>query len=97
MSSLSNAYRLEVASRVLAAIVGGYVLASLATAVLAVVLPMPRAEATLTATMLSFAIYACIVLWVFATRSVWRVWAGVVVPAVALNALLWLRQLWVGV
>ena len=70
--------------------------AALATAALAVFLPMPLAEATITATMLSIAIYACIVLWVFATRSAWRAWAGIALPALVLYALLWLRQLLVG-
>lgn len=96
MSSLSNSYRLAVASRALAAIVGGYVLTALGTAALAVFLLMPRAEATLTATMLSFAIYACIVLWAFAIRTAWRAWAGIVLTALALNALLWLQQVLAG-
>lgn len=96
MPPLSNSYRLAVASRALAAIVGGYALTALTTAALAVFLPMPRAEATLTATMLSFAIYGGIVLGVFATRTAWRAWAGIALPALVLWVLLWLQQLVAG-
>jgi hypothetical protein len=46
--------------------------------------------------MLSFLIYACIVLWVFAARSAGRAWAGVILAAVILESALSLRQLWVG-
>lgn len=97
MSSPSNSYRLAVAARALAAIVGGYVVAALATAALAVFLPMPTADATLTATMLSFAIYAGVALWVFATRSALRACAGIALAALALAALLWLHRTLAGI
>ncbi|MBB1629563.1 DUF3649 domain-containing protein [Cupriavidus sp. UME77] len=86
--SQTGRYRLGVASRVVAAIGGGYVLAAVATGLLAVVMPMPPAEAVMTATLLSFSLYACAVLWVFAAGSAWRAWAGVAVPAVVLGVLL---------
>ena len=72
--SADAVYRLGVASRSVAAIVGGYVLAALLTMLLSVSLPMARAEAVMTATLLSFAIYTCAVMWVFATRSALRAW-----------------------
>ena len=89
-------YRWMVASRVLAGAVGGYVLASLCTAVLALLLPRVSdtgpASALLTATMLSFAVYAGAVVWVFSTRSALRAWAGMGLPsAVLFAALLALR------
>lgn len=74
-------YRLAVTSRAAAAILGGYGLASAAAACLAVWLPMQRADAVVTAQMLSFVVYTCGVLWVFATRNAWRAWAGILVPA----------------
>ncbi|WMD23731.1 DUF3649 domain-containing protein [Achromobacter seleniivolatilans] len=80
-------YRLAVFSRVAAAILGGYALASAAAACLAVWLPMGRADAVTTAQMLSFVIYACGVIWVFATRNAWRAWAGILLPSVVLGAL----------
>ncbi len=88
----SVGYRRMVASRVLAAAVGGYALAWLATAVLSLLLPRvssaSRAEAVLTATMLSFALYTVAVIWVFSARSATRAWAGLGIPAVVLGAAL---------
>ncbi|EJL85094.1 Protein of unknown function (DUF3649) [Herbaspirillum sp. CF444] len=78
-------YRLDVAARVLAAIVGGYALAAAAAALLAVLLPMPRAEAVIAATLLSFIVFCCAVLWVFAARTAWRAWAGLVLPGALLG------------
>lgn len=86
-------YRCMVASRALAAALGGYALASLFTAVLAVGLPRmsdtSRASALLMATMLSFAVYAVAVIWAFSTRSALRAWAGIVLPSAMLAAALW--------
>lgn len=93
MASLTASYRLAVASRALAAIVGGYALTALAITALAIFLPLSRAEASLTATLLSFLIYTCIVIWVFATRSATRAWIGIVAPMVVLGALVWLQRL----
>ena len=81
-------YRLGVASRSVAAIVGGYVLAALVTMLLSVSLPMARAEAVMTATLLSFAIYTCAVMWVYAARSALRAWLGLLIPAAVIAAIL---------
>ncbi|CAB3853223.1 MULTISPECIES: DUF3649 domain-containing protein [Achromobacter] len=80
-------YRFAVASRAVAAILGGYGLASAAAACLAVWLPLQRAEAVVTAQMVSFVVYTCGVIWVFATRNAWRAWAGIVVPAAVFGGL----------
>ncbi|WP_129776739.1 DUF3649 domain-containing protein [Peristeroidobacter soli] len=93
MASLTASYRLAVASRALAAILGGYALTALAITALAIFLPMSRAEASLTATLLSFLIYTCVVIWVFATRSATRAWLGIIAPMVVLGALVWLQRL----
>lgn len=69
-------HRLAVAARVLAAAPGGYLLVTLVTALLGLLLPGPRAEAVLTATMLSFALYAGVIVWAFAARSAAQVWRG---------------------
>ncbi|GFE81427.1 iron transporter [Steroidobacter agaridevorans] len=92
MTALTPSYRLSVASRALAAIIGGYALTALATFALAIFLPMSRAEASMTATLASFLIYACVVLWVFATRTAWRAWAGIIGSTVVLGALVWLQR-----
>ncbi|WCM90697.1 DUF3649 domain-containing protein [Acidovorax sp. NCPPB 3576] len=88
--------RLGVASRVLAACAGGYVLASLLAAVLALAAPRlwgwSRADGVLLATLLSFAVYAVIALWVFCARSALRAWLGLGAVAVPCLALLgWWR------
>ena len=79
-------YRLAVASRAVAAIGGGYVLSAVAAALLAVILPMQPAEAVITATLLSFIVFCCAVLWVFAASTAWRAWGGIVAPGVLLGA-----------
>ena len=90
--SAGAVYRLGVASRSVAAIVGGYVLAALVTMLLSVSLPMARSEAVMTATLLSFAIYTCAVMWVFATRSALRAWLGLAIPAAVIAAILQLMD-----
>ena len=82
----ATSMRWAVFSRVMAAIVGAYVLTLLSIAVLALVLPMSRAESVLLSMLLSFLIYACAVLWVFATRSAWRAWCGMLLPSLLMAA-----------
>lgn len=91
---LSSQYRWQVASRVLAAALGGYALTSVATVALALLWPLPRAHAVLAATMLSFTVYTVAVIWVFSTRSVVRAWLGMVLPSGVLALACWL--LWPG-
>ena len=78
------------AGRVVLAAAGGYANAALATALLSLVLPMPRAEAVTTATLLSFAVMVGIVVVVFAARSLGRAAAIVGGLALVLGAALWL-------
>ena len=85
-------YRFAVASRAVAAIGGGYALASATAACLAVWLPLARVDAVITAQMLAFVAYACAVIWVFATRSAWRAWAGILLPAAILAGLWWIAR-----
>lgn len=69
---------MAVTLRSTAAIFGGYGLASAFAAALAVWLPMSRADASITAQISAFIVYACAVLWVFATRSNLRAWLGMI-------------------
>lgn len=82
-------YRLMVTSRVIAAAMGGYLLASLATIVLALLLPVlfstPRAEALLTASLWSFLIYAIAVIYVFTAQTATRAWLVLTIAGVALG------------
>jgi uncharacterized membrane protein YccF (DUF307 family) len=79
----------SVASRVIAAIGGGYLLASLMSVVVARALPLPQATAVMTGMLLSFLFYASSALWVFAARTATRAWLGLVVPGVVLALLAW--------
>jgi len=83
-------YRGAVASRAVAAIGGGYALTSSAIALIALALPLPRADAVTLATLLSFVIYTCAILWVFATHSATRAWVGILGSSALLYAVLWL-------
>jgi hypothetical protein len=68
-----------VVSRVLAAVLGGYGLAALATVFLSAALPMAMAGAVLSATMLGFLVYTAAVVWVFAAGSAGQAWRGILV------------------
>ncbi len=92
-------YRLAVFSRVAAAIAGGYAFSALSALMLAQILQhwigMARSEAVTTATLLFFVIYLCVILWVFATASALRAWAGLLIataPVGAVVALFMLRS-----
>lgn len=81
-----------VVSRVVAAVVGGYAIGALVSVACALLLPMSRAEATLTGLLLSFAAYAGAVIWVFAARTAWRAWAGLLLPGLLLAAASWMGR-----
>ncbi|MDD1962465.1 DUF3649 domain-containing protein [Pseudomonas sp. 39004] len=74
-------YRLAVASRCLAALLGGYLLASMASVCIALLAPLPRVDATLIGLLLSFVFYLLAFVWCFACRSAWRAWLGVLLPS----------------
>lgn len=80
--SAGLAYRLGVAVRAVAAIVGGYGVSALWATALAVYLPAARAEASLTGIMVAFVVYPCAVMWVFAAKSAARAWLGLCLLAV---------------
>jgi len=70
--------RAAVAVRTVAAIGGGYLLASLATRALAITLPMAAVDAVVTATLTGLVVYPCAVMWCFAARTVPRACLGLV-------------------
>lgn len=80
---------LHVGNRCLAAIFGGYLLAAVASILLAQILPLSQVDRVLTAMMLSFTVYTCTVLWVFSVKSMWRFWLDIL----ALSGLLYLAYL----
>ena len=76
---------MDVVSRAIAAVVGGYALASATAVCLALILPMARSEAVLTGTMVSFVAYVCVVIWAFSAASAARAWTGLLLAAGALG------------
>jgi hypothetical protein len=81
------------ASRIVAAIFGGYALAALVS-VAALALPMSKPQAVLTGMLASFIVYACAVIWVFAVRSACRAWGGLLIVAAPLLIAAW--SVWAG-
>lgn len=76
---ISKKHTYAVFSRVVAAIVGGYLLANLVAILLSYLLE-PRVDAVLTSILVSYLIYAGIVLWVFAAKTARRAWLGIAAP-----------------
>lgn len=76
--------RRAVAARVLVAILLGYALANAVGILLAHILPMPRSDAVMTGLLVSFAVYAAAVLWVFSVRSLHTAWIGLALPTLIL-------------
>lgn len=87
MPAISASYRLAVVSRIVAALAGGYLLASLANVALSLLLPLARAEAVVSGMMLSFLVLLVAILWCFACRSATRAWLGLLGWAALLAAL----------
>lgn len=88
--------RWSIASRATAAIVGGYAFTWLFTAGLALLLhgvwAVAREDSVLTATTISFLVYAAAAIAVFCARSATRAWIGMLlasVPPVVVVVLLW--------
>ena len=84
-AGLPLSYRLAVISRSLAALLGGYLLASMVSICVALLAPLPQVDATLTGLLVSFVFYLLAFLWCFACRSAWRAWLGVVLPSLVLG------------
>lgn len=76
--------------RTIAAVPVNYALSSIATALLARHLPMRPSEASITATLLSYLIFAVLAMMIFAARSTRRMWLWLGSATVGLGLLLWL-------
>ena len=72
----TKAFAWPMLSRIAAAILGGYGFTYAFTAALARLLPLDKADALISATLLSFTVYTGAILWAFACRSATRAWAG---------------------
>ncbi|WP_447765111.1 hypothetical protein [Sphingopyxis panaciterrae] len=84
------ANRRDVTLRTAAAVPLNYALTSLFTVLLARILPGAPAQASIGATLLSFAIFAGIAMLCFAVRSVSRLWLAMIGAGVAFALADWL-------
>lgn len=83
-----NATRWSIASRALAAALGGYALTSLATIALPLLLEtmgVDRSQALITTMMAGFLLYAAIIMAVFHARSAMSAWAWLVGASLTLG------------
>lgn len=85
-------HRLGITMRALAAVLGGYALASLVSALAALALPWPREEAILAGNLLALAVYPAAAVWAFAASGLGRVWIGLGVPGGLLALAVWLLR-----
>jgi len=85
-------HRLSVAARAIAAIFGGYALASLVSALLALTLPHPREEAILAGNLLALVVYPVVAVWVFLAKSARRAWMGLLVPGIVMAFAVWILR-----
>lgn len=77
-------------ARLLAAIAGGYSLANLLIIAIAAWLPNMRDQAVLSGILISFAVFAGVVVWAFAARSALHCWAVILLLAAILGLLSWI-------
>lgn len=77
--------RFAVASRIAAAVFGGYTLAYGSTAFLTLVLPLGKVDRVAFATLFAFAAWCAGAIYVFAARSAWHAWAA----SLGLGVVLW--------
>ena len=74
-------------SRLLAALLGGYAVAFFSVALLSYLLPLPRADAVLLASLPGFAVEVGAVLWAFAAKSARIAWGGIDIALVLLGGI----------
>lgn len=67
-------------SRIIAAIIGGYLAANAVAILLTYLLPGSQVDRVVTGLLVSFLIYACAILWVFAAKTAWQAWLGILIP-----------------
>lgn len=84
-----NAARWRLASRCLAAALGGYALANTLPVALVAPSSLARVDAALVALQLSFVVYTGAVVWAFAARSAALAWAGLALAALLSSGLSW--------
>lgn len=94
LQRLANSRPVNIVSRSLAALVGGYLLTFGATAFLSVYLPLARPDRVITASLLCFAVWVAAAIYAFATRSAARAWLWLILAALVLSLAAWLPGDW---
>ena len=84
-----TAVSLPVAARVMAAVLGGYMVAHALPIALAAAMPIPRSDAALYASQGSFLVYTAAAIWAFAARSAPVAWLGLLGTAGASGLIAW--------
>lgn len=84
-SATRKVRRWHVGSRVFAAIIPAFILTNTFGIFLALALPVGEFQAIATSMVSSFAIYTCIILWIFAVERLRTVWFGML-GGIALTA-----------
>jgi hypothetical protein len=79
MSNVSSQTALAVFSRLLAAIIGGYLFSNLFSIALSYLLPMPTVDSVLLSLQLSFLFYGAAIIWVFSAKTATRAWLGLLI------------------
>lgn len=90
MTAVRTTIALQLLQRIAAASLGGYALAIAFSVCLSYVLTPPRADSVMIGLLVSFVVYAAVILWAFADRSVVRVWAGLALATFAFSLTGWL-------
>jgi len=88
--SFVSSQPINIVSRSFAAIFAGYLVAATACGLLALIMPLPAAQSTLTAMMLSFSFYAAAAIWAFSVRKSWQGWRDLLL----ISAILYIFILW---
>jgi len=80
----------SILQRIVAAVVVGYALAVTSGVMLSYALPMPSFDAVTIGILVSFIVYVCAILWAFASRTLWPMWMGLILPTLLCGAAAWL-------
>ncbi|MFH1497497.1 MAG: hypothetical protein ABII82_06690 [Verrucomicrobiota bacterium] len=86
-------YRWSIAARAVAATLGGYALAALCAAALALRSDAPREEAIAAAVLPGFVLQIAAAIWAFWASTVLRAWLGIGLPALVFGVvIIWIQN-----
>lgn len=87
-------YRWMVFSRILAAAMGGFLIANLSVPLVTALFPGRGILATYSGMLFSYVVWLIVILWVFSASSATRAWIGAAGTALALSVLALLSKSW---